>query len=197
MNLPDRQSHQPQVLALLRASFGAAHWDFSLPYGWGNETYFARDGQQTYFVKLGVHIPRYQAMASLGLTPPVLAAGALPDGTSVIVQPAIPGKKPSRRDYRASLEQVAAIIHQTHHSPAIKRTLPQASSPKYNVIGLEVLDDIQGRWQRYRTQVPEVAQFVDDSLATLARQVASFEGSGLVASHNDICNANWLVSTDG
>ena len=24
----------------------------------------------------------------------------------------------------------------------------------------------------------------------------SFQGTGLVASHNDICNANWLISTD-
>ena len=31
----------------------------------------------------------------------------------------------------------------------------------------------------------------------MAQQVQRFMGVGLVASHNDICNANWLVSPEG
>ena len=42
-----------------------------------------------------------------------------------------------------------------------------------------------------------MAAYVDDALAMLKEEVESFTGSGLVASHNDICNANWLITADG
>src|SRR6185503_8118958 len=35
------------------------------------------------------------------------------------------------------------------------------------------------------------------SLNQLIQQVSLFSGEGLVASHNDICNANWLFASDG
>jgi thiamine kinase-like enzyme len=38
---------------------------------------------------------------------------------------------------------------------------------------------------------------VDEGLGYLREQVQDFQGAGLVASHNDICNANWLISADG
>jgi thiamine kinase-like enzyme len=62
---------------------------------------------------------------------------------------------------------------------------------------MESIVHMQQRWNHYRAQVPEVTEFVDESLAYLAGQVQGFLGTGLVASHNDICNANWLVSPDG
>ncbi|HNT77178.1 MAG TPA: phosphotransferase [Anaerolineae bacterium] len=195
--MQNRQTHQPEVQAFLQQHLGQPRWSFTLPHGWGNESYFAHDDGRTYFVKLGVQIARYQAMAALGLTPPVLAAGYLSDGTSIIAQPYIVGRSPSRKDYRTHLEQIAAILHTTHHSAEVKRVLPAATSDFYSMAGLEVLTHIQQRWERYRVQVPEAADFVDESLAYLAQQVQSFQGTGLVASHNDICNANWLLTPDG
>ena len=163
--------------AFLQASFGGGAWQLSLPHGWGGETYFAQGGEEAYFVKLGVQIARYQAMACLGLTPPVLASGSLPDGIPLIVQPRLAGREPDRRDYRRGLEQVAATIHRTHTSPELQRTLPPAPSPLYREVGFEVLADIQPRWARCRPLVPDVADFVDDSLQALAGQVAAFEGA--------------------
>jgi thiamine kinase-like enzyme len=195
--MQNRQHHQQEVQAFLQKHLGNTHWDFACPKGSGNETYFAHGNEHTYFVKLGVQISRYQAMASIGLTPQVLTAGYLADGTSIVVQPYIAGRTPSRKDYHANLEQIATIISRTHHSSAVKRVLPEASSNLYSVVGLEALTRIQQRWKHYRAQVPEVAEFVDESLAYLAQQVQSFLGTGLVASHNDICNANWLVSSEG
>ncbi len=193
----DRRQHQQDVLAFLQKHYGSTHWGFTFPHGHGNETYRVYSNQHAYFVKLGVHIPRYQAMASLGLTPQVLASGYLADGTSIIVQPCIVGRNPSRKDYRANLEQIATMIHRTHHSAEVQRVLPETSSDFYCVVGLEVLTHIRRRWEYYRAQVPEVAEFVDAGLDDMAQQVQSFQGAGLVASHNDICNANWLVSSDG
>ncbi len=195
--MQDRQRHQQEVEAFLQKHLGSTHWDFSFPKGSGNETYFAHGNEHTYFVKLGAQTARYEAMASLGLTPQVLVAGYLADGTSVVVQPYIAGRKPSRKDYHTNLEKIATTIHKTHHSPEVKRVLPEASSDLYSVVGLELLTRIQRRWKHYKSHVPEVAEFVDESLAYLAQQVQCSLGTGLVASHNDICNANWLVSADG
>ena len=195
--MQDRQSHQQEVRAFLQKHLRSTHWEFTLPKGSGNETYFAYSGKHSYFVKLGAQIARYQAMASLGLTPQVLASGDLADGTPILVQPFITGRKPSRKDYCVFLEQIAAAINRTHHSSEVKRVLPEASSDLYSAVGSEALAHIWQRWEQYRAQVPEVAEFVDESLAYLADQVRGFQGTGLVASHNDICNANWLISSDG
>jgi len=195
--MQDRQQHQQEVQVFLQRHFSNRPWELTLPIGTGNETYFARGKEQNLFVKLGVQAARYQVVASIGLTPPVLAAGALGDGTSVIVQPYIPGKRPARGDYRIHLEQFASTIHRLHHSAEVKQVLPEVPSDSYSAAGLDVLADIQGRWELHRSQVPEVAGFVDESLNSLKQQVMDFQGSGLVASHNDICNANWLLSTDG
>ena len=197
MNMPGRQAHQSEVQVFLQATFGGGAWQLSLPHGWGGETYFAQHAEGAYFVKLGVQIARYQAMASLELTPPVLASGLLPDGVPLIVQPRIAGREPDRRDYRDGLDQVAATIHRTHTSPELQQVLPPAPSPLYREVGFEVLADIRQRWARCRALVPDVAGFIDDSLQALAGQVAAFEGAGLVAAHNDICNANWLLTDEG
>jgi thiamine kinase-like enzyme len=195
--MQDRQQHQQEVKAFLQKHFFTHQWDFELPKGSGNETYFAHGNERTYFVKLGVQITRYQAMASIGLTPQVLVSRYLEDGTPIVVQPYIPGRKPTRKDYRLHLEQVATSINRMHHSPIVKQVLPEVPSDLYSMCGLRSLTHIQHRWKHYREQAPEVADFVDESLAYLTQQAQRFLGTGLVASHNDICNANWLVLPDG
>jgi thiamine kinase-like enzyme len=156
-----------------------------------------QNGSTPFFVKLGVQAAKYQAVASIGLTPQVLAVGTLEDGTSIIVQAYIAGRNPSRKDYRNHLDQFATAIHKVHHDPELKQVLPKVSSDLYSIAGLNVLVQIQQRWERFKSQVPKVADFVNQSLSYLEQQVRDFQGTGLVASHNDICNANWLISNDG
>jgi thiamine kinase-like enzyme len=194
--MQDRQRHQQEIQAFLQKHFSSQSWEFSLPKGSGNETYFARDNEHTYFIKLGAHTTKYQAMASIGLTPQLLATGSLEDGTSIIIQPYIAGRKPSRRDYQNHLERFATTISMAHHSPELKQVLPKASSDLYSVVGLESLGRIRERWELYKTQVPKIADFIDESLNYLGQLVKDFQGTGLIASHNDICNANWLISQD-
>ena len=195
--MPARKQHQQEVRAFLQKHFSSRSWKFAIPQGTGNETYLAHARAQIYFIKLGVQIARYQAMASLGLVPQVLAAGHLPDGTSIVVQAYIIGRTPSRKDYHANLEEIAAILQRTHQSDQVKRVLPEVSSNLYRKVGLEALIRLRQRWENYRAQVPEVSGFVDESLDHLEQQVGDFQGAGLVASHNDICNANWLITPDG
>src|SRR5262245_60707686 len=99
MVMENRQQHKQEVQIFLQQHFPNQSWDFALPSGSGNEKYFARCNEQSYFVKLGVQATRYQVVASMGLTPQVLMTGSLRDGTPIIVQPQIVGKSPSRRDY--------------------------------------------------------------------------------------------------
>jgi len=195
--MQDRQQHKQEVQDFLQKHFQIKSWEFTLPKGSGNETYFAHSNEHTCFVQLGVQAAKYRAMASLGLTPQVLAVGSLGDGTSIIVQPYITGKRPSWRDYRIHLEQFALAIGKIHQSPEVKQVLPKASSNLYRVAGLESLFRLQQKWERYKSQVPREADFIDESLDDLRRQIMDFQGAGLVASHNDICNANWLLSPDG
>jgi thiamine kinase-like enzyme len=195
--MTDRQSHQSEVLAFLSRHLGGTLWKCTLPGGHGNETYIARRDRHACFVKLGVQIARYETVASLGITPPVLASGHLADGTSILVQPFIPSRTPTRKDFWDYLPQFADILHCIHRSPELQALLPPAGSEHYSEAGLAALDGIQRRWEKHRRRVPEAAGFVDESLERLAQQARQFEGEGLVASHNDICNANWLVTPQG
>ena len=82
-------------------------------------------------------------------------------------------------------------------APQVKQVLPKASSNLYSTTGSESLAHIQQKWEYYKSQVPGVSGFVDENSDYLRQQVMDFQGTGLVASHNDICNANWLISPEG
>ena len=195
--MPDQQEHQQEVLRFLQAQLSGNDWKFSLPHGSGMESYFAQGNGQSYFVKVGVQVERYVAMAEIGFAPPVLVYGQLDNGLSIIVQPFIAGRRPSRLDYRNQLMEVAGLIHKMHPHPRIKKVLQALSSNFYKDAGLRALDRLRQKWEGYKEQVPLITDFVDSSLEYLAQQVSTFSGEGLVASHNDICNANWLFTSNG
>jgi thiamine kinase-like enzyme len=195
--MSDLHRHLPEVRALLQQHFGIRDWAFGLPHGTGNETYIAQSGDHRCFVKVGAAVPRAQAMAALGLSPPVLVSRTLADGQAVLVQPWMTARTPRPHDFQAHLEEVAAVVHTMHHDPALQQVLPPVASAGYRDAGMQALVALWQRWERYKPQVPAVAAFVDGALAALERQIARFSGEGLVASHNDICNANWLVTADG
>jgi thiamine kinase-like enzyme len=193
----DRQQHQRAVQSFLQGHFPGDAWEFSLPEGTGSETFLAHNNEQAFFIKLGAQTDRYQAVASLGLTPEVLAVGSLEDGTSILVQPYVTARTPTGRDYQIHLEQFAAVIAGLHSNPGIRKVLPRAGSELYREQGLQALAHLRQKWERHKAQVPQVAGFIDESLEMLDQRVREFQGAGLVASHNDICNANWLIDPEG
>jgi thiamine kinase-like enzyme len=195
--MPNKQEHQQEVRGFLQKHFSLRDCTFSLPRGSGMETYFAQDGRQDYFIKVGAPLERYLAMAEIGLTPPVLAYGQLESGQSILVQPFIAGRTPTRSDLQDRLDAVAALIHQMHHHPQIQGTLEAAPSSLQQAAGLRALDQLRQKWERHKPLVPAMAELIDQSLERLTRQVSLFSGAGLVASHNDICNANWLFASGG
>ena len=193
----DRQEHQEEVHRFLQKYLSIKEWSFSLPRGSGMESYFAQGNGQSYFVKVGVQVERYLAMAEINLTPYVAAHGHLNDGLSVMVQPFLAGRTPNRQDYRNHLMEVAGRVRKMHLSPHIREILPSVPSDLYKDAGLRALNQLRQKWKRYKAQVPTVAEFVDEKLEYLAKQVNLFKGEELVASHGDICNANWLFGSDG
>jgi thiamine kinase-like enzyme len=195
--MPHRQEHQQEVLAFLQKHLSIRDWTFTLPHGSGMETYFGQGNGQKYFVKVGAPIDQYLALAEIGLTPPVLFHGQLEGNISVMVQPFMEGQRPSRLDYRNRLQEVAGLIRGMYNHPKIKGTLPSVLSNSYRDAGLQALDRLHQKWEYCKVQVPEVADFVDESLDHLSQQINLFSGEGLVASHGDICNANWLFASDG
>lgn len=193
----DRRKHQREVRGFFQKHLSIHSWIFPLPRGSGMETYFVRGNEREYFAKVGAHVERYLAIAETGLTPPVLAFGQLENGLSIIVQPLVTGRKPSQRDYRDQLGKVAELIHRLHNHPQIKRVLQAETSNLHKDAGLRAWNHLRQKWERYKAQVPNVAEFVENSLEDLSQQVNLFSTEGLVASHNDICNANWLFASDG
>ena len=195
--MTNRQEHQQEVHAFLKKHLSIYDWRFSLPHGSGKESYFAHGFKRSYFVKVGVQIKRYLAMAEIGLTPPVILHGQLESGSSIIVQLFVAGHKPSRLDYRDRLVNVSELIYKMHNSPQIMEVLQTASLSTYKDAGLRALDRLRQKWERHKAQVPIVADFIEGSLDHLVQQVNLFSGEGLIASHGDICNANWLFTSDG
>lgn len=195
--MPDRQKHQQEVQNFLQKHFPNQNWIFSIPSGTGMETYFVQGSEQSYFVKVGVPVERYQGMAEIGLTPSVLASGHLAGGPSVIVQPLIRGRNPSRRDYQEQLEGVAGLLRIMHNDPGVRDGLHPVPSNHHRDAGLHALSSLRQRWRHHRAQVSSVAEIVDRSLELLESQIQQFSSAGLVSSHNDICNANWLFTQDG
>jgi len=195
--MPYRQEHQEEVRCYLQAHFRIRDWSFSLPRGSGMETYFAKGNGQDYFVKVGPSIERYLAMAEIGLTPPIAAYGELENGSSILIQPFIEGHRPSPKDFCAQLEKIALLVHKMHNHSRAKGVLQAASSNHFRDAGLQALNRLRSKWEQYKMFAPPVTDFVDSSLEQLAEQVSLFSGEGLVVSHNDICNANWLFASDG
>lgn len=195
---PTRDQHKPEVLAFLRRELTGQRWEIWLPpSGTGHETYLARSDGGAFFIKLGAEPERYRLMSELGLSPPVVAAGFLTDGTSILVQQQISGHRPSRRDFHLHLRKFAQGLRDTHNHEKLQQILPGRGSDSYKTVGFKVLEDVVQRWEKYKTQVPASAGYVDEKIQVLWDQVNQFEGHGLVASHNDVCNGNWLVSTQG
>ena len=193
-----RYQHRKEVISFLRKYVANLSWQISLPpHGTGNETYFAQSNGQVLFIKLGAILDRYQSMSKLGLSPQLIAFGYLEDGTSILVQQRVNGKKPSRKDFHLHLKKFAESIKKTHNCEDLKQNLSKRSSCFYKDVGLEILGEVEKRWKIHELEVPEYAEYVNEKITYLKNQIHQFTGNGLVASHNDICNGNWLVSSDG
>ncbi len=193
-----RDAHLVEVCRMLEREFAGRTWELSLPpQGTGNETYFGRCAERSCFIKLGVEIERYRIMDSLGLAPRVVLTGCLEDGTALVVQERVAGRRPSRKDLRDHLEQFAQAVRATHECDALQKVLPPKRSDFYRDAGLDTLADVERRWRGVRFAVPESAAYVESCIERLRGEIHQFESEGLVASHNDICNANWLVSPQG
>lgn len=166
-------------------------------YGTGHETYFVESDRQSWFVKLGAITQRYQILAELGLSPQVITCGHLEDGTSILVQQRVTGRKPSRNDFYTHWQKFALTIQRTHHCKKLQQSLPQPPSSSFRDAGLRILSEVQQRWMKHAHQLPQFAGYINEKIAFLKTRVERFSGYGLVASHNDVCNGNWIVTLEG
>jgi thiamine kinase-like enzyme len=194
-----RDQHKEEVVSFLQKHVSNQRWEIGLPpHGTGNETYFVQGDGRSCFVKLGAKTERYRVMSEMGLSPQVIATGQLEDGTSILVQQRIAGDKPSRADFHRYLRKFAESIRKTHQSEILQGILPAQPSSLYQDVGLEMLGEIEGRWRKFEPLVAAALRdYVNRKIAYLKEQISQFAGGGLAASHNDICNGNWLVATDG
>ena len=190
--------HLEAVQTYLRRNVSDQGWEFqSPPHGTGQESYLARCGDQAFFVKLGVNIERHLVMEDLGLSPPLVTAGTLFDGTSILVQEYVEGRMPTRQDFHDHLRTFASHLGVTHQSERLRKVLPKRRSVLYKDVGLEALEEVTRRWEQHKGEVPESVAYVDEKIRYLKEVTGQLEGGGLVCSHNDPCNGNCLLAVDG
>jgi thiamine kinase-like enzyme len=79
----------------------------------------------------------------------------------------------------------------------LQMVLPQVVSEKYDYVGVTALERLEKKWLRYRSFVPSVADEIESVMLRLKNEIKKLTGAGLVASHHDICNANWLITPAG
>src|SRR5215213_59015 len=142
-----REEHKSEVERYLQRRFGGGDWALRLPRGSGHETYVAEGDGRTLFVKLGAEIKRGVAMGAAGLSPGVVDAGELDDGTVVLVQEWVEGRHPQRGDYQEQLEDVARIIGEMHRNEEVKGALPRVASEGFAEAGLRALGQVRSRWE--------------------------------------------------
>lgn len=194
-----RDLHQLHVKTFLRQEIANQDWQITRPpHGSGQETYFASGSSREVFIKLGARVELYQSAAWLGLVPPVIHSGQLEDGTTILVQARMQGRKPSRADFQRHLGQFAESLRILHNSEALQGLLPPRRSNLYQDVGFEMLAEVEHRWRAVIPGLPlPVVSYIEEKIAYLRDCLAQFQGGGLAASHNDPCNANWLVTEEG
>jgi hypothetical protein len=197
--MQNRYRHEEEVLSFLQRWLPGRRWGLVPPrWGRGRETYVATGGGESYFVKLGVRLEPYLAMSAADLTPPVLRSESLTDGTTILIQPYLSARTPSWGDFAFLLDDFAAVVRQMQHDPQVQDAIAHATSPNYRDMAVAAYDRLTARWLSNRDRLPRNAtERVDNALAGLWEQVQEISGSGVVAAHNDICNANWLITAAG
>lgn len=197
METKKRDQNQTEVVAFLQKHVAGHTWQLQHPpYGTGQETYFAKNQEQTYFIKLGAEIERYQIMSDLGFAPAVIATGFLEAKLPILVQKYVAGSVPSWRDFQTYWRKFAVILRDTHQNVRLQQVLSPKPFASHRAVGLASLAQVEKRWCQIRPQVPSAVNYVDAQIAQLKASVSDFSSEGLVASHNDICNGNWLVTSN-
>ncbi|MFK7800826.1 MAG: phosphotransferase family protein [Anaerolineae bacterium] len=133
-------------------------------------------------------------MAAAQLTPPILATHTLPSGQSLLIQQKVDGQTPSRQDFQTHLKTFAAVLHQTHQNEDLKKLLLPNEPHSHKYLAQTAFNHVAGKWRDYRPQLHDLADKVDRELARLREEIKTIEGEGVVASHNDSCNDNWLIT---
>jgi thiamine kinase-like enzyme len=193
----NRQQHRKEIQNYLEGNIAFCEWSFTLPKGKGHETYFAHGKGVTYFVKVNAEVARYEILASEGLTPEVVSVGHLEDGATILVQSYIPGESPTRKDFQFHLDKVARIVRDVHQNSRLQRILSPAGFNNCRDAAFSALNSLRNQWELYKFEVGNEATCVEDSLDGIAEIIVQIHGDGLVASHNDICNANWILTANG
>ena len=187
---------QEQIIDFLSDKFSSISRQLQPTSGTGHESYFGANGNKQLFIKIGANVERYQLMAADDLTPTVLASGELPNGQTILVQQKINGRTPTRQDFQTHLPAFAHVLGQAHQHPDLRDELLPPVSESYEDMGQLAFENLLKKWNIYRPQVPTLAQTIDQKLDRLQDTLSELSGGGTIASHNDVCNANWLMTPE-
>ena len=197
--MQNRYRHEHEVVSFLQRSLTGSRWRIGPPrWGRGRETYVASGDRGSYFVKLGARPEPYLAMSACDLTPPILGSGTLTDGTTILIQPYLAARAPSWGDFALRLDEFANVVRKMQCDPRVHEAVAHATSPRHRDLAESAFGRLTARWLSNRDLLPrEATERVDNALAGLWGEIQEISGSGVVAAHNDICDANWLITAAG
>ena len=195
--MTNQYSHKEEVEIFLQNRFHEENWTFLSTNGSGNEKYIAESNGTKYFVKLDVKIDRYEILSELGISPKIVNHGCLNDGTSVIVQEYISGHNPSPKDFQSHIYDVATILSNVHNNRKLQTVLKKDEINTCQEAALKAFYGIVERWEYNKKELVAYNGYIDDSLMQIKSNIRQIEGKNLASVHNDICNANWVISDNG
>lgn len=161
--------------------------------GLTSKGYIATSDDLGLFIKFDVDARVLHRVAELGIAPTVLAAGSH-NGSTYVVQEFLHGTHPTRAWFSLNLPRLADLIQTYHGDPVLATLLGTGNS-------LEYRDYIDSQFKGFEAQLaglPESSYKAELTplLAELKHQARSFDPVGLVPTHADPNNNNFLLTGD-
>jgi aminoglycoside phosphotransferase (APT) family kinase protein len=183
-----------QVIEILTSHFPGRDWALrTSTEGMSSKSYIATGGDLQLFIKINADTTALRHVAELGIAPRVLAEGTQ-DGSRYVVQEFLHGTHPDRPWFSRHLPELANLIQVYHLDQGLAALLGKGQTLAYQ-------EHLDGRLNELGVQLASLEASSHKAeltplLAELRDQARTFESAGLVPTHADPNNNNFLLVGD-
>jgi hypothetical protein len=116
---------------ILQQHFPPQSWSITRPSaGVQKDSYVAHSEQHALFIKFDADTPAWSRLATIGVTPPLLARGSL-HGRSYLIQACVDGVHPDRLWFARHAAVLAELIRRYHHDQPLTALLAPSPPQSY------------------------------------------------------------------
>lgn len=179
------------IQGILAEIFPGQAWQLRRPTeGFAGTSYIASGAGRELFIKLDADVELVHRVSDLGVAPPFVAGGTY-QGRTYVIQEYLPGTHPDRNWFPQHLPDLAALFSLYHNDAVLKTLLSKGGLPSYR----QHIDSLLAHldvWLAGLVQSPQKATLAR-LLAKLKEQALDLEATGLVPTHADPNNNNFLL----